>query len=186
MIELMLRISLVLFTLSIAIVLYRVIRGPSMPDRVIALDTIGVNLISGIAVISILLQTRAFLEAILIIGILSFISTIALSKFIERGVIVEYKRNREFSAVFLILVSSVISVIKRLRNDTFTRCLYAQPCGDKKHDFSCTITLTGAFFYFWAVESFFSVRNHPRNCFRLFNGSCSRASYHPCGLPLKC
>ena len=94
MIELMLRISLVLFTLSIAIVLYRVIRGPSMPDRVIALDTIGVNLISGIAVISILLQTRAFLEAILIIGILSFISTIALSKFIERGVIVEYKRDR--------------------------------------------------------------------------------------------
>ena len=92
MIELMLRISLVLFTLSIAIVLYRVIRGPSM--RVIALDTIGVNLISGIAVISILLQTRAFLEAILIIGILSFISTIALSKFIERGVIVEYKRDR--------------------------------------------------------------------------------------------
>ena len=94
MIELMLRISLVLFTLSIAIVLYRIIRGPSMPDRVIALDTIGVNLISGIAVISILLKTKAFLEVILIIGILSFISTIALSKFIERGVIVEYKRDR--------------------------------------------------------------------------------------------
>ena len=94
MIELMLRISLVLFTLSIAIVLYRIIRGPSMPDRVIALDTIGVNLISGIAVISILLKTKAFLEVILIIGILAFISTIALSKFIERGVIVEYKRDR--------------------------------------------------------------------------------------------
>ena len=65
-----------------------------MPDRVIALDTIGVNLISGIAVISILLKTKAFLEVILIIGILAFISTIALSKFIERGVIVEYKRDR--------------------------------------------------------------------------------------------
>ena len=65
-----------------------------MPDRVIALDTIGVNLISGIAIISILLKTKAFLEAILIIGILSFISTIALSKYIERGVIVEYKRDR--------------------------------------------------------------------------------------------
>ena len=94
MIELMLCISLVLFTLSIAIVLYRIIRGPSMPDRVIAMDTLGVNLISGIAVISILLKTKAFLEAILIIGILSFLSTIALSKFLERGVIVEYKRDR--------------------------------------------------------------------------------------------
>ncbi|MCM3111419.1 Na(+)/H(+) antiporter subunit F1 [Lederbergia lenta] len=94
MIEFMLSISLSLFALSIAIVLYRIIRGPSMPDRVIAMDTIGVNLISGIAVISILLKTRAFLEVILIIGILAFISTIALSKFIERGVIVEYKRDR--------------------------------------------------------------------------------------------
>lgn len=94
MIEFMLGISLSLFALSIAIVLYRIIRGPSMPDRVIAMDTIGVNLISGIAVISILLKTRAFLEVILIIGILAFISTIALSKFIERGVIVEYKRDR--------------------------------------------------------------------------------------------
>ncbi|MEK3890725.1 Na(+)/H(+) antiporter subunit F1 [Bacillus sp. FSL K6-3431] len=94
MIEIMLRTSLVLFTLSIAIVLYRIIRGPSMPDRVIAMDTIGVNLISGIAIISIILKTKAFLEVILIIGILAFISTIALSKFIERGVIVEYKRDR--------------------------------------------------------------------------------------------
>ncbi|CAM3951778.1 Na(+)/H(+) antiporter subunit F1 [Lederbergia lenta] len=94
MIEFILGISLSLFALSIAIVLYRIIRGPSMPDRVIAMDTIGVNLISGIAVISILLKTRAFLEVILIIGILAFISTIALSKFIERGVIVEYKRDR--------------------------------------------------------------------------------------------
>jgi multicomponent Na+:H+ antiporter subunit F len=93
MIDLMLRISLMLFITSIAIVLYRIIRGPSLPDRVIAMDTIGVNLISGIAVISILLKTKSFLEVILIIGILSFISTIALSKFIERGVIVEYKRD---------------------------------------------------------------------------------------------
>lgn len=94
MIELILRISLFLFALSIAILLYRIVWGPSMPDRVIALDTIGVNLISGIAVTSILLKTKAFLEVILIIGILAFISTIALSKFIERGVIVEHKRDR--------------------------------------------------------------------------------------------
>lgn len=94
MIELMLRTSLALFILAIAILLYRIIRGPSMPDRVIAMDTLGVNLISGIAITSILLKTKAFLEVILIIGILAFISTIALSKFIERGAIIEYKRDR--------------------------------------------------------------------------------------------
>lgn len=94
MVENMLIISLALFVLAIIITLYRIIRGPSIPDRVMAMDMIGVNLISGIAVISIILKTKAFLEVILILGILTFISTIALSKFIERGVIIERKRDR--------------------------------------------------------------------------------------------
>ena len=94
MIENMLMIALSLFGLAIVIVLYRIIRGPSIPDRVLALDMIGVNLISWVAVISIVLKTKAFLEVILILGILAFISTISLSKFIERGVIIERKRDR--------------------------------------------------------------------------------------------
>ncbi|MBW8350364.1 Na(+)/H(+) antiporter subunit F1 [Bacillus sp. IITD106] len=94
MIVIMLKISLTLFALAIFISLYRIIRGPSIPDRVIAMDMIGVNLISAIAAISILLNTKAYLEVILILGILAFISTIALSKFIERGVIIERKRDR--------------------------------------------------------------------------------------------
>lgn len=90
----MLTTAVVFFGIAIAIALYRIIRGPSIPDRVIAMDMIGVNVISSIAAISVLLITKAFLEAILIIGILAFISTIALSKFIERGVIIERKRDR--------------------------------------------------------------------------------------------
>ena len=76
---------------AIALSLYRVIRGPSMPDRAIALDTIGINLLSAIAIVSIVLKTKAYLEVILIFGILAFIGTIAFSKYIERGVIVERK-----------------------------------------------------------------------------------------------
>ncbi|GIN13840.1 Na(+)/H(+) antiporter subunit F [Shouchella clausii] len=86
--------SLVLFATAISICTVRIMKGPTMPDRVVALDTIGVNLISIAAVISIVLETKAFLEVILIIGILAFISTVAFSKFIERGVIIERKRNR--------------------------------------------------------------------------------------------
>lgn len=90
----MLVVALVLFTLTIAIALFRIIKGPSIPDRVIALDMIGVNLLSSIAALSVLFFTKVFLEAILILGLLAFISTIALSKFIERGVLIEYKRDR--------------------------------------------------------------------------------------------
>lgn len=94
MIEIMLITALALFGLAIVIILYRVIWGPSIPDRIIAMDMIGINLISIVAVISIVLKTKAFLEVILILGILAFISTISLSKFIERGVIIERKRDR--------------------------------------------------------------------------------------------
>ncbi|WP_332647483.1 Na(+)/H(+) antiporter subunit F1 [Lysinibacillus sp. 54212] len=94
MMEKVLLVSLMLFMIAVALLLYRVIKGPSMPDRAIALDTIGVNLISSIAIVSIVLKTKAFLEAILILGILAFIGTIAFSKYIERGVIVERKSSR--------------------------------------------------------------------------------------------
>jgi multicomponent Na+:H+ antiporter subunit F len=93
MVEKVLLVALALFSVSIALSLYRVIKGPSMPDRAIALDTIGINLLSAIAIVSIVLKTKAYLEAILILGILAFIGTIAFTKYIERGVIVERKSN---------------------------------------------------------------------------------------------
>ena len=93
MIEKIMFLSLALFMVAIALLLYRMVKGPSLPDRAIALDTIGVNLISAIAIVSIVLNTKAFLEAILILGILAFIGTIAFSKYIERGVIVERKSS---------------------------------------------------------------------------------------------
>lgn len=93
MTEKILIVSLVLFSMAIIVALFRVIRGPSMPDRVVALDMIGVTLLSMIAIVSILLKTKAFLEVILILGILSFIGTIAFSKYLERGKIIERKSN---------------------------------------------------------------------------------------------
>jgi len=90
---LVLTISLVLFTCAIFIALYRIIVGPSMPDRVVALDMIGVNLVSLVAVFSIVLHTHAYLEVILIVGILAFISTVGLARFVERGEIVEHEHD---------------------------------------------------------------------------------------------
>lgn len=93
MIDTILTISLVLFGIAIIITFIRIIIGPSLPDRIIALDVIGVLIISAIAIISILFQTKAFFDVILVLGILAFISTISFSKFLERGVIIERKRD---------------------------------------------------------------------------------------------
>lgn len=93
MIELILYLSLILFGIAIFITFIRIIIGPTFPDRVIAMDVVGVNLISAIAIVSILFQTREFFDVILVLGILAFISTISFSKFLERGVIIERKRD---------------------------------------------------------------------------------------------
>lgn len=93
MISTILLISLILFGIAILITFIRIIIGPTLPDRVIAMDVIGVNLISAIAIISIVFHTKAFYDVILVLGILAFISTISFSKFLERGVVIEHRRD---------------------------------------------------------------------------------------------
>jgi multicomponent Na+:H+ antiporter subunit F len=86
-------LALILLSVSTVACLYRVFKGPSMPDRVIALDKIGINIISTVAILSVMLRTQAFLEIILLIAILSFIGTTSFSKFLERGVVIERRRS---------------------------------------------------------------------------------------------
>jgi multicomponent Na+:H+ antiporter subunit F len=93
MVDTIVHISLLCISISMLGLIYRVIKGPTTPDRVVALDSIGINLISIIALVSILLKTNAFLEIILLLGILAFIGTVAFSKYLEKGVIIE--RDRE-------------------------------------------------------------------------------------------
>jgi multicomponent Na+:H+ antiporter subunit F len=92
MIDVAVDIGLFMLALSIVACMYRVVKGPSLPDRVVALDTMGVNFIGVTALLSIRLDTQAFVDVILLIGILTFIGTVAISKFLEKGVIID--RNR--------------------------------------------------------------------------------------------
>ena len=86
---------IVLITLSMVGVSYRLVKGPSTSDRVIALDTIGVLLICVVGLYSIVIGTTFFLEIILLVAILSFIGTVAFSKFIEKGDIIDRDNNTD-------------------------------------------------------------------------------------------
>ncbi|AHL72680.1 Na(+)/H(+) antiporter subunit F1 [Bacillus altitudinis MN12] len=92
--ELILQMSLGILALSTLLFVIRVIKGPSIPDRVSALDAIGINLIGMTAIVSILLKTTTFFEIILLLGILAFIGTVAFSKFLEKGEVIENDRHR--------------------------------------------------------------------------------------------
>jgi multicomponent Na+:H+ antiporter subunit F len=91
--EMIIKIALLGISISIVGLIYRLIKGPSIHDRVIALDAIGINLIALVALTSIVLETSAYLEAILLLGILSFVGTIAFAKFLEKGEIIERGRD---------------------------------------------------------------------------------------------
>ena len=94
MFNIVIGLSLLIVAISTLLFVYRLVKGPSTPDRVIALDAIGINLIAITAIISIALNSNAFVEIILLLGILAFIGTVAFSKWLEKGEIIENDRNQ--------------------------------------------------------------------------------------------
>lgn len=89
MIQFLLIGSLIFLTSSVLVIIFRLVKGPSASDRIQALDALSINLISGVAIVSVFLRSTAFFEVILLLGILSFVGTIALARFVERGITIE-------------------------------------------------------------------------------------------------
>lgn len=94
MFEWVMGLSLVIVAVSTLMYFYRLVKGPTVPDRIISLDAIGINLIGITAIFSIVMNTDAFLEVILLLGVLAFIGTVAFSKFLEKGEIIENDRDK--------------------------------------------------------------------------------------------
>ncbi|WP_349407909.1 Na(+)/H(+) antiporter subunit F1 [Pseudalkalibacillus sp. SCS-8] len=86
-------LCMIVIAISILMLLYRAIKGPSNPDRAVAIDTIGINLIAMTGLVAIQLNTTRLNDVILLIGILTFIATIAIAKFLEKGVIIDRSRD---------------------------------------------------------------------------------------------
>ncbi|GEL08646.1 Na(+)/H(+) antiporter subunit F1 [Salisediminibacterium halotolerans] len=86
-------ISLFLMAGSIVICTVRALIGPSAPDRIVALDTIGIILIGFIAILMIVQDTIAYAEVALVIAILAFIGSVAIAKFVEGGIVLDRDRH---------------------------------------------------------------------------------------------
>mgnify|MGYP000600800336 FL=1 len=84
-------LTIAFFLVGIALLLnlYRLARGPSLPDRVLALDTMYINSISLIVLFGIRTQSNLYFEAALLIALIGFVSTVAVTKFLLRGDIIE-------------------------------------------------------------------------------------------------
>lgn len=80
-------VQIVLLLLSVGMLgaFFRLKRGPSLPDRVVALDLIGVLIVTIIACLSIWLDLRVLVDILLSMALIAFLGTVALAKYIERG-----------------------------------------------------------------------------------------------------
>jgi multicomponent K+:H+ antiporter subunit F len=81
--------SLYAVGLAMLLSLYRLLRGPSVPDRILALDTLYVNTIALLILFGMYLDSSTYFEAALIIAMLGFVGTVMLSKYVMRRDIVE-------------------------------------------------------------------------------------------------
>jgi multicomponent K+:H+ antiporter subunit F len=68
---------------------WRLAKGPHLPDRILALDTVYINSLALLLLLGIYQNTQTYFEAALLISMFGFVSTIAAGKFLLRGDLIE-------------------------------------------------------------------------------------------------
>jgi multicomponent Na+:H+ antiporter subunit F len=74
------------FVLVSLVLVYRLVRGPTMQDRVIAVNVVGSNIVVTIALVAAATDSPGALDIAIVYALLNFLMSIAISKFtVERG-----------------------------------------------------------------------------------------------------
>jgi multicomponent K+:H+ antiporter subunit F len=89
MLETVILIVFAMIGVSLLLNLWRLVMGPSVPDRILALDTMYINSIALIILYGMSMGTDLYFEAALLIAMLGFVSTVAVCKYLLRGDIIE-------------------------------------------------------------------------------------------------
>jgi multicomponent K+:H+ antiporter subunit F len=89
MLSLIIPIAFAFVAAALALSLWRLLRGPSAPDRILALDTLYVHTIALLVLLGIHLGSALYFEAALLIALMGFVGTVALCKYLLRGDIIE-------------------------------------------------------------------------------------------------
>lgn len=78
-------VALALLTIALALAAWRLLQGPSLADRILALDTLYVNALAILILLGLRFGTNVYFEAALVIGMLGFVGAVALAKFVLHG-----------------------------------------------------------------------------------------------------
>jgi multicomponent K+:H+ antiporter subunit F len=89
MMPLALDLAVAAVALAMLLCAFRLFRGPEVTDRLLALDTLYINVVALVVLLGIRQQTELLFEAALIVAMLGFVSTVALARYLTRGDVIE-------------------------------------------------------------------------------------------------
>lgn len=84
-------VAFVMVMISIALAFYRIAVGPSLADRVVALDMMTITIVAFCGLYAILSGVEAFLDVAIVVALIGFLATVALARYAERSMV----RRRE-------------------------------------------------------------------------------------------
>lgn len=79
--------AFVMVMIAIALAFYRIAMGPSLADRVVALDMMTVSIVAFCGLFAISSGFEAFLDVAIVVALIGFLATVALARFAERAVL---------------------------------------------------------------------------------------------------
>ncbi|KQV63805.1 cation:proton antiporter [Rhizobium sp. Root1220] len=92
-------VALVILSLAFLLAAWRVIAGPTLPDRVLALDTLSGTAIGFIAVLAVKTGFPLYIDIAISLGLVGFLATVAFARFVmSRPIVPERDRKKHGSA----------------------------------------------------------------------------------------
>ena len=84
MLDITIGVVLLMLTVAALLAFVRVVRGPTLPDRVVAIDLVGVLIVGVIVVGAAATGEQAFLDVAIVVALISFVGTVAYARYVEK------------------------------------------------------------------------------------------------------
>ncbi len=85
--SLLLDVTLSFMMISLIPCIYRIIKGPTIPDRVIALDAMTMVIVVMLGIYSFVQGSIFFMDVALVLAIISFVGTVTISRYLDEGAV---------------------------------------------------------------------------------------------------
>lgn len=80
-----LNVVLAILAGGVLVALVRLLKGPTLPDRVVAIDLIAIHAVAMLAVLAMASEEPSLLQPALVVALIAFLGTVAFARYVEKG-----------------------------------------------------------------------------------------------------